>query len=416
MDMEALIAHKRKPFRARLDEFRGFLDAEIQKGSMLGRIGRPPVGPVQQYEDPGTGKTVEVLVFGSNSYLGLSNEPELKEHVKRVIDDWGLGEGGSPAFSGYMVQQRELEAKLAQLSGHEDAIVVAGGYVANLVWITGLMGKNDVIVYDKNSHASTLDAIHMAGLSHAFYFNTDSPESYRRALDAASKKYPDSQIFVTVEGVRSIDGQVADLPTLVAITREYGDRVTFVLDDAHGLGILGPRGRGTLEHFDMLGQVDIRMSTCSKALGIQGAFLTGPASMISYIRTMASPYAFTTAMSQPVLATISGALDFLDQHPERIQQLHQNKAYMQDRLERLGFTIYRCPSGIIPIFIKGAPCDLINKELFYEGLFANVFSYPAVSPGMERIRLSMMATHTQEHLDRAIDIIERVGRRHGIIQ
>lgn len=415
MEMDALIAHKRMGFWKRMDHYESFLNEERKKGNLMGRIGKPPVGPVQEYLDPNTGTFRKVLMFGSNSYLGLSNEPLIKEKVKSAIDLYGLGEGGSPAFSGYMIQQQELEDKLARLSGHEAGLLVAGGYMANLVWISGLMGKEDVIVYDKNSHASTIDAIKMTGIRHAYYFNTDKPETLSAALRAALARYRDSQIFVTVEGVRSIDGTVADIPNLLGICRQYGDRVVFMLDDAHGLGVLGARGFGTLEHFDLFGKVDLRMSTCSKALGIQGAFLTGSRTMISYMRTMASPYNFTTSLSQPVLAAISCGLDFFTEHPERIQRLHDNRIYVHKGLLELGFEARETLSGIVPIFIRGASAEAINKELFVEGLFANVFAYPTVPPGQERVRLSMMATHEREHLDGALRILEKVGKKHRII-
>ena len=376
MNPEDLFSLKKEHFWKRIETFDDFVVSEQKKGNLMGRIGTAPVGPVQLYTDPLTGITKEVVVFGSNSYLGFSNNPEIKEKVKKAIDQYGLGSGGSPAFSGFMKNQRELEFRLSKLSGHEDALLVAGGYIANLTWISSLIEKEDVIIYDKNSHASTVDAIKLCGVRHAFNFNTDKPETLKMAITQAKKKYSESQIFVTVEGVRSVDGSVADVKSLLEICKSYDEKIFFMLDDAHGLGTLGEHGHGSLEYLNLKGKVDLRMSTCSKAMGIQGAFLTGSPKVIQYMRTLANPYTYTTAMSQPVIAAINAGLDYMEEHPEILKKLHTNKEYMWKGLESTGFNFYKAPSGIIPIFIKGAPCEAINRELFMNGLFANVFFYP----------------------------------------
>jgi glycine C-acetyltransferase len=418
LGLDEVVSLKRQPFNKRIEMMTAFLDEQRKSGGMLGMMGKmgfPPVGPKQVYQNPMNGEDVEVLMFGSNSYLGLSDEPEIKEKVKKTIDKFGLGNGGSPAFSGYTFQQKNLEARLSGLSGHNDAMLVAGGYIANLTWINGLIEKDDILIYDKNSHASTLDAIKLAEIKHAYLFNPSKLETLKAAVSTAVKKYPDSKIFITVEGVHSIDGSITDLRALLDVIAEDRERIFLMLDDAHGLGTLGKKGHGTLEHFDLKGKVDLRMSTCSKAMGIQGAFLTGDSNVLNYIRTVSNPYTFTTSMSQPVIAAIDAALDFMEEHPERIEQLHINKRYLQDALEGMGFNIFRSESAIIPIFVKGAPCEEINRELFIRGIFANVFFYPLISPGQERIRLSVMATHTREHMDSLLTTLKDIGKQYNII-
>lgn len=415
MDSTEFIALKRKPFYERIDDFYAYMEKERERGTMLGRVGFPPVGPIQTYKHPETGEPKELIMMGSNNYLGFSNEPEIKEKVIQAVQERGLGSGGSPAFSGYTIQQEELEKRLGTLSAHDSSVLVAGGYIANLTWLTGLIGKDDVLIYDKNSHASVIDAIKLSGIRHAFSLDTEKPEMLEKLLKVAVDKYAGSQIFMTVEGVRSIDGSVTEVKTLLDIAKKFDDRIFFMLDDAHGLGTLGETGKGTLEYLNMLGQVDLRMSTCSKAFGIQGAFLTANQKIVDYMKSMANPYNFTTAMSQPVIAGINAALDFIEEHPDRLRQLHVNKVYLQDRLEKMGFNIFRAPSGIIPIFIPDAPSEKINRALFENGLFANVMAYPMIAPGQERIRISVMATHTTETMDRALEILEMVGKENGVI-
>jgi glycine C-acetyltransferase len=392
-----------------------FLSDERKNGSLIGRIGFPPVDSRQRYKDPVNDQWYDVIVLGSNSYLGLSNESGIKEEVIEAIREFGLGSGGSPAFSGYMSQQVDLEMELATLSGHESAILLNGGYLANLAWISSLIDKNDVLIYDKNSHASVLDAIKLAGIKHAFSLDTDNHQMLSSILHKTKLDYPDSQIFLTIEGVRSIDGSVVELKCILDTVRNFDENIFVMLDDAHGLGTLGHRGYGAMEFLNLMGEVDLRMSTCSKAFGMQGAFLTGGSKVINYIRLMANSYNFTTAMSQPVLAGIKAALKFLKQNPSRIAKLHENKVYLQNGLENMGFNIYRAPSGIIPIFIPGAPCDKINRSLFEQGLFVNVMAYPMIAPGQERIRLSAMAVSSKQDMDQALEILERTGKEYGIL-
>lgn len=414
MDSRALIELERQPFKQRLAHQYSLYLNEVEQGFMTGREGFGPVDRRMKYKDLNSDQFNDVLVFGSNSYLGLSNDPYVKEQVIEAVRKYGIGSGGSPAFSGYTRQHKELEQRLARLAGHEDAVLLPGGYMANLCWVNGLMNRNDIIVYDKNSHASVINAIKMTNVP--FYtFDPERLEEFEKLLVRIKQKAkPGVQIFSTVEGVRSIDGTIIELREYIEICRAHD--VIIILDDAHGLGTVGRTGGGTLEHLDLIGQVDLRMSTCSKAIGAQGAFVSGSKEHIFLLRNFSYPYLFTSGLAQPTIAAISAALDVIEREPERIERLHDNVRYMQDRLEGEGMRIIRGDSGIIPVFFgEDGVVRKINRELYRRGLFANIMEYPMVPPGLERLRLSVMATHTREEIDTAVEMIAQVAREHGVL-
>lgn len=414
MDSRALIELERQPFKQRLAYQYSVYLKELEDGYMMGREGFGPVDRRMKYRELNGDAFNEVLVFGSNSYLGLSNDPYVKKKVIEAVETYGIGSGGSPAFSGYTKQHRDLEKRLAALAGHEDAVLLPGGYMANLCWVYGLMNRNDIIIYDKNSHASVINAIKMTGVP--FYtFDPDDLDAFERLIARVRERAkPGTQIFSTVEGVRSIDGSVIDLPRWLEICRD-NDIIT-ILDDAHGLGTVGRTGKGTLEHFDLLGQADLRMSTCSKALGAQGAFVSGSKEHIFLLRTFSYPYVFTSGMAQPTIAAISAGLDVLENEPGRVARLHENVHYMQDRLEEAGLKIIRGVSGIIPVFIeKEGVVRQMNRVLYARGLFVNIMEYPMVPPGLERIRVSVMSTHTREEIDTAVAMIADAAREFGCL-
>lgn len=407
MDSRTMIELERMPFADRLEKQYSFYMDEVSKGYMNGRQGQGPVASRMQYKELDGEAFNDVLVFGSNSYLGMSNDPYVKEKVKQAVDTYGIGSGGSPAFSGYTKQHSDLEKRLARLSDHEDAVLLPGGYMANLCWVNGLMNQHDVIVYDKNSHASVVNAIKMTNVP--FYsFDPDNLDQLEKLFEHIKKKSkPGTQIFSTVEGVRSVDGLIIDLKRYIDICKRH-DVIT-ILDDAHGLGTVGATGKGTLEHLDLMGQVDMRMSTCSKALGAQGAFVSGSKKLIFLLKNFSFPYVFTSGLAQPTIAAIDAALDVLEREPERVAQLQQNVRYMQDSLESRGYTIIRGHTGIIPVFFKSdGVVKNLNRELYRRNLFANIMEYPMVPPGMERLRLSIMSTHTKDEMDSCMDLMDQV--------
>lgn len=407
MDSKTLIELERMPFKQRLEKQYSFYLGEVAEGYLNGREGYGPVDTRMYYKDLNSDEFREVLVFGSNSYLGFSNDPYVKQKVCEAVEKYGIGTGGSPAFSGYTSQHRDLELRLAALADHEDAVLLPGGYMANLCWVYGLMNKNDVLVYDKHSHASVVNAIKMTGVP--FYsFDPDNLENLKNLFEHIKSKKPDVQIFSTVEGVRSTDGTIINLRGYIELCDAY-DVIT-ILDDAHGLGTVGETGKGTLEHLGLMGRVDLRMSTCSKAIGAQGAFISGSKEFIFLLRNFSYPYVFTSGLAQPTIAAINASLDLMEtENPRRIDMLRANVRYMQDGLEALGLRIIRGQSGIIPVFLKDGMARDLNRTLYRRGLFANIMEYPMVPPGMERLRLSIMSTHTKNQMDAALSLIKEVG-------
>ena len=413
MDSRAMIELERQPFKHRLAMQYSVYLKEMEQGYMSGREGHGPVDRTMKYKDLNSDVFSDVLVFGSNSYLGLSNSGYVKRKVIEAVNQYGIGSGGSPAFSGYTKQHKDLERRLAKLAEHEDAVLLPGGYMANLCWVHGLMNRNDIIVYDKNSHASVINAIKMTNVP--FYiFDPDKLDEFAKLLpQIKTRAKPGTQIFSTVEGVRSIDGTIIDLRRYIEICK--ANDVITVLDDAHGLGTVGKFGRGTLEHLNLLGQVDLRMATCSKAIGAQGAFVSGSTQLIFMLRNFSYPYLFTSGLAQPTIAAISAALDVLENEPERIARLHHNVHYMQDALESAGLRIIRGDAGIIPVFFPDGAVRKLNRMLYRRGLFANIMEYPLVPPGLERLRLSLMATHSEEEIDKAVSLIVETAREIGCL-
>ncbi|RNM07518.1 aminotransferase class I/II-fold pyridoxal phosphate-dependent enzyme [Dickeya undicola] len=409
MDFHDLVELERKPFKERVKLRYDTYLKEVEKGFMFSRQGMGPVDAQMQYKDLYSDDFRTVLVFGSNSYLGLANHPYVKSKVVEAVEKYGIGTGGSPAFSGYTRQHRDLELRLAALAGHEDAVLLPSGYMANLCWVNGLMNRNDIIIYDQNSHASVINAVKMTNVPF-FTFDPERLDEFEAMLPKIrARSKPNAQIFSTVEGVRSTDGSIIDLKRYIEICRAH-DIIT-ILDDAHGLGTMGPTGKGTLEHLNLLGQVDLRMSTCSKSLGAQGAFISGSREHIFMLRNFSYPYLFTSGLAQPTIAAISAALDVMEREPERIARLHDNVRYMQDLLEAKGFNILRGESGIIPIFFsKLSVVGNINRRLFERGVFANIMEYPMVPPDKERLRISVMSTHTREEIEQVVELITEVAR------
>ncbi|WKV50606.1 aminotransferase class I/II-fold pyridoxal phosphate-dependent enzyme [Dickeya fangzhongdai] len=409
MDFHDLIELERKPFKERVKLRYGTYLKEIEKGFMFSRQGMGPVDAQMQYKDLHSDDFRNVLVFGSNSYLGLANHPYVKSKVVEAVEKYGIGTGGSPAFSGYTKQHRDLELRLAALAGHEDAVLLPSGYMANLCWVNGLMNRNDIIIYDQNSHASVINAVKMTNVPF-FTFDPERLDEFEAMLPKIrARSKPNAQIFSTVEGVRSTDGSIIDLKRYIEICRAHD--IIIILDDAHGLGTMGRTGKGTLEHLDLLGQVDLRMSTCSKSLGAQGAFISGSREHIFMLRNFSYPYLFTSGLAQPTIAAISAALDVMEREPERIARLHDNVRYMQDLLESKGFNILRGESGIIPVFFsKLSVVGNINRRLFERGVFANIMEYPMVPPDKERLRISVMSTHTREEIEQVVELITEVAR------
>lgn len=387
--------------------FRGMVhDGFIMREARGAAAHRMPVA------DPETGEIRDVLMFGSNNYLGLANEPFVVEKTIKAIRQFGIGCGGPPLLNGYTSLHHELERRLARWKRCEDAALFSSGYAANVGWTTGLLGSGDVLVYDAQNHASLFDGIKM-GRFEAIPFSHNDLDDLRRKLMQVRWKHPYTNVVVCVEGVYSMDGDIAPLPEIRRLCSKYG--ALLAIDDAHGTGVMGEQGHGTPEHFRMEGQIDLVMGTFSKVFAVTGGFVAGRREMVDYLRFFSRSYMFSASLPPPMVAGVLAGLDFLEAHPERIRQLHDNVRFLVEGLRRIGYVV-SCQTAIVPLFVSQTiPIRKVVHRLFQEGIFVNGIEYPAVPKDRQRLRISMMATFTREDLQFALEKFALVGREFGMI-
>ncbi|MEV6324313.1 pyridoxal phosphate-dependent aminotransferase family protein [Nocardia sp. NPDC051787] len=397
-------------FEQRFAEFRPYADHARGSGFVLREVAGPS-GAVVPVRDPATGVTDQLIMLGSNNYLGLGNEPRIAEAAIAAIREYGVGHGGPPLLNGTTTLHRRLEERLAELKGSEAAMVFSSGYAANVGWVTGLLRKGDVLLYDEQSHASLYDGIQL-GRVRSMAFAHNDLRHLRHRLMQIRWRNPGANVVVAVEGVYSMDGDIAPLPEIRALCDAFG--AWLAVDDAHGTGVLGARGHGTAEHFGLgPGAVELSMGTFSKVFAGTGGFVTGSRDLVDTLRFFARSYMFSAALAPPVVAAVLAGIDFLAEHPERVRQLHGNVAYFVRGLRAMGFAV-NPQTAIIPILVpqRLAVADVVTA-LHREGVFVNGVEFPAVPRDQQRLRISMMATLTTDHLDRALDRIDTVARRFG---
>ena len=354
--------------------------------------------------EPGSGSPRKMLMFGSNNYLGLANHPYVVERVRRAVARFGAGIGGPPLLNGFTTLHRELEERLAALKGTEDAMIYSSGYGANVGLVTGLVNPDDFVLYDAYSHASFCDGLRMSGVE-AHSFRHNDVDGLVRVL---TRQAPGSSrdVFVGAEGVYSMDGDLAPVDRLVDICRACG--AMLILDDAHGTGVMGPTGRGSAEHFGVEGKVDITMGTFSKVFAVTGGFVAAEKGIVEYLRYFARSYMFSASLPPAVIAAVLAGLDVMAREPDLRIRLHENVSYALEGLRSLGIEI-SCESGIIPLRVpRGMNIRRAARRFHELGIFVNPVEYPAVPLSQQRFRISMMATHTREDIDRLIDAVRAV--------
>lgn len=351
----------------------------------------------------------QVIMAGSNNYLGLASHPRVKEAAIRAVERFGTGCAGSRVLNGNLEIHEELESKLARFFRKEAALVFAAGYQANLGIISALVGRRDCAVIDHFDHASIIDGCRLS-YGKVRKFDHNNMEDLANTLDNAG----DGGLFIIVDGVFSMEGDIADLPAIIRIAKEHGARL--MVDDAHGVGVLGKGGRGTAEHFGVEDEVDLIMGTYSKSLAAIGGFVAGSTEVIGYIRHSGRSMIFSAALPPPLVAAVSTALDIIDEEPELREHLWKNTRKMLKGYSEMGYDIGRSETPIIPIIIKdNAKVYEMCRLLFENGVFVNPVISPAVPPGRELLRTSYMATHTEEQLDRILEAFYTVGRQVGVI-
>ncbi len=349
-----------------------------------------------------------MVMVGSNNYLGLTNHPEVKQAAIEAIKKYGSGCAGSRFLNGTLDIHVKLEEKLARFMRKEAALVFSTGFQVNLGVISALVGKNDTVIIDKMDHASIIDGCRLSYGEVKKFRHNDMADLDRVLGDANGKGR-----LVVVDGVFSMEGDIANLPEIVKAARKHGAGV--MVDDAHGIGVLGATGRGTAEHFDMENDVDLVMGTYSKSLASIGGFIAGSEDVIHYIKHFARSLIFSASPPPSTVASVSAALDIIEREPERIQRLWENTRYMLKGFKALGFDTGHSETPIIPVIVGEDEASFKMAMMLHdEGVFANVAVSPAVPAGKSLIRTSYMATHTREHLDRVLEAFKKVGAALGV--
>ncbi len=352
-----------------------------------------------------------VVMLGSNNYLGLTNHPEVKRAAKDAIDTYGTGCAGSRFLNGTLDIHVKLEEKLAEFMKRPAALTFSTGFQVNLGVISCLVERGDVVFLDKLDHACIIDGARLGFGSVVKFSHNDMDDLCRRlAVHDASKP-----TLVVVDGVFSMEGDIVDLPGLLRATKPHGCRI--MVDDAHAIGVLGAHGRGTAEHFGLEDQVDLVMGTFSKSLASVGGFIVGEERVINWIKHHARSLIFSAAPPPASVASVLKALEIIEREPERRERLWENTRFMKEGLTSLGFDTGTSASPVIPVLAgEDGVAFLMSRRLQDEGVFVNPIVSPAVPPGRAMIRTSYMATHTREHLERALAAFATVGREVGIIQ
>ncbi|MBN2402225.1 MAG: pyridoxal phosphate-dependent aminotransferase family protein [Spirochaetes bacterium] len=363
-------------------------------------------------KDPWTGEIKEMIMMGSNNYLGLITHPKVVEAGINAYQRYGSGASSAPLLSGTYDITRELELKLAKFKGTEDALVFSTGYSANVGTISALLRPGDVAIIDKLDHASIIDGCRLSGADLRTFKHQDI-DSLEKCLETCKDKYKGKLIIV--DGVYSMDGDICPLPEIKKMSDKYDARL--MVDDAHATGVIGLYGKGTAEYFNMEDHVDLILGTFSKTLGAVGGFVAASTKVINYLRFYSRSYFFSAALPPNICATVKAAIEVIEEQPELIQQLHNNVEYLHSKLKNLGLRVTPPGTGIITVILNDeVTLRKMSKVIHEKGLFINPLPFPSVPRGEPRFKLSLMATHTQEALDEAANIFEEACNEFDIIE
>ena len=346
-----------------------------------------------------------VLMFSSNNYLGLANHPVLKKASMVAASRYGTGSGGSRLISGNMEVHRTLEKELALFKRTEGALLFSSGYHANVGTISAFAGEGDAILSDELNHASIVDGCRLSKGEVRVYKHADmnSLEEILRRSSMSKKR------LIVTDSVFSMDGDIAPLPDIVDLAEKYSALV--MVDDAHGTGVLGKKGKGAVEHFGLEGRVDIQMGTLGKALGSFGAYIAGSEELIHYLVNKARSLLYTTALPPSVCGSALAALKILGERPELVSQLRNNAAYFREGMRGLGYLIPEGETPILPLILGDPSMTMdMTRSLFDEGIYVQGIRSPTVPDGTSRLRITLMATHTVEQLDFGLRAFEKIGK------
>ncbi len=352
----------------------------------------------------------KVLMLGSNSYMGLTNHPEVKKASQEAIEKYGTGCAGSRFLNGTLDIHRELEEELAEFVGKDAALLYSTGFSVNQGVIATLTGRHDHVILDSLNHASIIDGARLSMAKVHRYRHNDMVE-----LERVLKSIPEEKgKFIVADGVFSMDGDIADLPRMVELAQKYNAVV--MMDDAHSLGVLGHNGRGTADHFGLTDKVDLIMGTFSKSLASIGGFVASDHKTIEFLRHHSRALIFSASMAPASAASALAALRIIKREPERLEQLWENTKMMKEGLEALGYDTGLSETPVLPVMIGDVENVFVMcKMLEDEGVFINPVIPPAVPANESLIRISLMATHTKEQIDFALGKLESIGKKLGVI-
>jgi glycine C-acetyltransferase len=357
----------------------------------------------------------KVINLASNNYLGLTTHPKLREAALEATRKFGVGSGAVRTIAGTMRIHMDLEEKIARFKNVEACVVFQSGFTANAGTVSAFLGKDDFIVSDQLNHASIIDGARLSRAKILVFNHKDVAHAEEQL--ASIKNQPGHKLLIT-DGVFSMDGDIGSLPGLCELAEKYG--AIMMVDDAHASGVLGRNGRGTIDHFGMHGRVDIQVGTLSKAIGALGGYVCGTRDLIDFLYHRARPFLFSTSHPPSVAATCIAAFDVLENEPQWMEQLWANTRFWKKELGLLGFNIggQSTPASetpITPIIIGDGRLTMdFSRELFKEGVLGTGIAFPTVPEGKARIRTIMTATHTKEELQRALEVLGRIGKKLGI--
>ena len=364
-----------------------------------------PCEPVSRFDGR------EVINLASNNYLGLANHPKLVEAAVAAAKKYGAGSGAVRTISGTMSIHMELEHRIAAFKKVEACVVFQSGFAANAGTVSAILGPEDHIVSDELNHASIIDGCRLSRAKIHVFPHKDAARAEAILAELASAS---GRKLLITDGVFSMDGDIGPLPALVEAAEKHG--AIMMIDDAHSSGVLGRNGRGTVDHFGMHGRVGIQVGTLSKAVGVLGGYVCGSKDLIEFLYHRARPFLFSTSHPPAVAAACLAAFDILEQEPERIERLWDNTRYFKAALHGAGFSTGQSETPITPIMVgEAAAAHQFSRELFEEGVYSTGIGFPTVAKGKARIRAMVSAAHTRDMLDRAVEILTRVGKRMGLL-
>ncbi len=358
----------------------------------------------------------QVINLASNNYLGLTTHPKLRQAALEATRKYGVGSGAVRTIAGTMKVHMELEEKIARFKNVEASVVFQSGFTANSGTVSAVLGKDDFIISDELNHASIIDGARLSKAKILVFRHKDVAHAEEQLKSVAHQ--PGHKLLIT-DGVFSMDGDIAPLPALCDLAEKYG--AIMMVDDAHSSGVLGRNGRGTIDHYNVHGRVDIQVGTLSKAIGALGGYVCGSHDLIDFLYHRARPFLFSTSHPPSVAATCIAAFEVLEQEPERIARLWENTRFWKKELGGLGFNIggVNTPASetpITPVIIgDGALTMEFSRELFKEGVMGTGIAFPTVPEGKARVRTIMTATHTRDELTQALEVLRKVGKRMGIL-